>query len=206
MHTLTSSNRVVWFCTSAPTNFTSFSSQPRPRVLHVIPLMPVPTSLEHLAQTPSLELISLSTPYKRLLCPNSTRARAHTHHTHTQWCRLESCQLPVLWLPPPTDPQRCPPGNPWPSLPSSSEAIANLFSTSCTLSPWPPHLPFTRLHSFPFQEKAYSLHLLRKLAPLIILSLVWMFSLSLVDFFPLDTESSGFSSVSLVHSLRADSP
>lgn len=83
MHTLTSSNRVVWFCTSAPTNSTSFSSQPRPRVLHVIPLMPVPTSLEHLAQTPSLELISLSTPYKRLLCPNSTRARAHTYHTHT---------------------------------------------------------------------------------------------------------------------------
>ena len=115
MHTLTSSNRVVWFCTSAPTNSTSFSSQPRPRVLHVIPLMPVPTSLEHLAQTPSLELTSLSTPYKRLLCPNSTRARAHTHHTHTQWCRLESCQLPVLWLPPSTDPQRCPPGNPWPS-------------------------------------------------------------------------------------------
>lgn len=83
MHTLTSSNRVVWFCTSAPTNSTSFSSQPRPRVLHVIPLMPVPTSLEHLAQTPSLELTSLSTPYKRLLCPNSTRARAHTYHTHT---------------------------------------------------------------------------------------------------------------------------
>ena len=97
MHTLTSSNRVLWFCTSAPTNFTSFSSQPWPRVLHVIPLMLVPTSREHLAQTPSLELISLSTPYKRLLCPNSTRVCmcAHTH-THTvMWIRImsTSCSL-----------------------------------------------------------------------------------------------------------------
>lgn len=71
MHTLTSSNTVVVLYIS-PRELHLFSSQPRPRVFHAIPLMLVPTSLEHRVQTPSLELISLSTSYKRLLCPNST--------------------------------------------------------------------------------------------------------------------------------------
>lgn len=166
------------------------------------PLMLVPTSLEHWgANSLPLRLISLSTPYKRLLCP-----KAHTH-THTQWCGLESCQLPVLWLPLPTDPRCCPPGNPWPSFHPLQRPLQNLLSTSCTLSPWPPHLPFTVFIPFlslpgksllppPSQEPC---PINNSLSSLNVLSFLgW--------FFPLDTESSGFSSISLVHSLRAGSP
>lgn len=198
MHTLTSSNTVVVLCISPRELHFVF----QPRVFHAIPLMLVPTSLEHRAQTPSLEVISLSTPYKRLLCPKST----HTH-THTvMWIRIvsTSCSL--------TTPSHRP------SVLSPRKPLALfsiLFRGHCKpplhilhpqsmTSPSALHSP--SFLSFPFQEKAYSLHLLRNLAPLIILSLVWMFSLSLVDFFPLDTESSGFSSISLVHSLRAGSP
>ena len=176
MHTLTSSNRVVWFCTSAPVSFTSFSSQPRPRVLHIIPFMLVPMSLEHLAQTPSLELISLSTPYKRLLCPNST-------HTHTvMWIRIASTSCSL------TAPSH------WPSALSPRKPLAlssilfrgyckpplHILHSQSMTSPSALHSP--SLLSFPFQEKAYSLHLLRNLAPLIILSLVWMFFLYLLIF------------------------
>lgn len=157
----------LWFCTSAPVSFTLFSSQ-RPRVFHAIPLMLVPTSLEHRAQTPSLEVISLSTPYKRLLCPKST----HTH-THTvMWIRIvsTSCSLTT----PSHRPSALSPRKPLALFSilfrGHCKPPLHILHPQSMTSPSALHSP--SFLSFPFQEKAYSLHLLRNLAPLIILSLV----------------------------------
>lgn len=199
MHTLTSSNRVVWFCTSAPVSFTSFSSQPRPRVLHIIPFMLVPMSLEHLAQTPSLELISLSTPRKRLLCPNSTHTQSDVDQNRVN-ILFSDCPLPLTLGAVPQE-------TPGPLF----HPLQRLLQTS---SPHPalsvhdlpicPSLAFIAFLSFPGKSllpppSQEPCPINNSLSSLNVLSF-------LEDFFPLDTESSGFSSISLVHSLRTGSP
>lgn len=152
-----SSHWVVGFCTSPPRSFSSFSSQPRPEVLHVNPcLADSHTSFEHLANSfPGLIPLSyFSMPHKGLLCSKSIK-QTKIHSAMWIGAPWNSSSLTV---PLPTALSAVPQGAlGQPSIPSSSDAIASClllllsffsflrphnFSTACILSGWPSHLKF----------------------------------------------------------------
>lgn len=196
-----SSHWVVGFCASPPRSFTSFSSQPRPEVLHANPcLSDSHNSFEHLANSfPGLIPLSyFSMPHKGLLCSNSIK-QTKIHSAMWIGAPWNSSSLTV---PLPTALGAVPQGAlGQPSIPSSSDAIASCllllllsffsflrphnFSTSCTLSTWSPHLKLSTPHtpsllSFHFKERSDSYHLLGNLVPLIVISLVSLFSPSVL--------------------------